>query len=299
MIYSPSTKQKQEADRTCWSSAKAFDCLLAGRAAMDDLDKRFGALWKYWYGGEGKRDYGKALEPPREFAALGYSPAIHTLAVAYYDGKGVRQDYEKAFSLLKEAAEKDYPTSQLMLGTLYQSPLKGCCPKDYEKALYWYEKATMNGNSGGQHNTGNMYRAGWGTEKNVEKAYIWHSIAVICTPPPLRARKSEVAKVEIATELSAEELAEAEGKMPVLSQKMPTRSPSTLSIGNRSRTAGKVRFIRDPLFPAPVGEFLVASRFYRLKGIIPGGEKHLPYVNYGGLRGDGEPLPINQSEPRA
>lgn len=189
---------------------------------MDDLDRRFGALWKYWYGEPRERDYKKSLPPLRELAALGYAPAIHTLAIAYYDGKGGRRDYENAFSLFKEAAEKDYATSQLMLGTLYQSPLKGCCPKDDAKALYWYEKAAMNGNSGAQYNVGNMYRAGWGTDKNPKKAYIWFSMGVVCTPPPLPVRMQEVAKAEIAKELSSEELSEADREIAELSKRMPT-----------------------------------------------------------------------------
>ena len=63
------------------------------------------------------------------------------LAIAYYYGRGVAQDNEKAAFWAKKAAEKGSADAQYALGTLYYHG-KGVT-QNRPQAEYWYRKAAM------------------------------------------------------------------------------------------------------------------------------------------------------------
>lgn len=50
-------------------------------------------------------------------------------------------------------------------------------PKDFAKALYWFEKAAEQGLARAQYNTAMMYDKGWGTEQDTRKAIEWYKKA--------------------------------------------------------------------------------------------------------------------------
>ena len=54
---------------------------------------------------------------------------------------------------------------------------KNGVPKDYEKALFWYEKAANKGNAKAQCMLGNIYELGYGVKKNDAKAVEWYNKA--------------------------------------------------------------------------------------------------------------------------
>lgn len=76
------------------------------------------------------------------------------------------KDENKAFLLIKQAAESNYPYAQYVLGIFYE---KGTM-KDGERAKNWYLKAIENGDINSLINLGTMYRDGTIITKNEVEA---------------------------------------------------------------------------------------------------------------------------------
>jgi TPR repeat protein len=85
------------------------------------------------------------------------------------------KDYEKALFWYEKAAEQDDAFAQSKLGVLYESG-QGV-EKDYKKALYWYEKAAAQDHMEAQSNLGFMYDTGNGVGKDYKKALYWYEKA--------------------------------------------------------------------------------------------------------------------------
>ena len=60
------------------------------------------------------------------------------LAVLYYKGENVKQDYKKAAELFEKAALQGVPDAQYNLGIFYQNGYG--VKQDFTKAVEWYEK---------------------------------------------------------------------------------------------------------------------------------------------------------------
>jgi len=70
------------------------------------------------------------------------------LAYAYYAGRGVPQDFQKAARLAKVAAEQDDEFAQNLLGTFYMAG-EGV-PQDRNLAKIWFRKSAEQGNEAAQ-----------------------------------------------------------------------------------------------------------------------------------------------------
>lgn len=66
------------------------------------------------------------------------------LALKYYRGEGVSQDYKKTYKWIKKAADKGNDYAQFFLGGLYQTG-KGV-KEDPVRAYYYFDLAATNGN---------------------------------------------------------------------------------------------------------------------------------------------------------
>lgn len=84
----------------------------------------------------------KALQP---LASQGDAEAQFRLGSLYYQGLGVRQDYQEAASWLRKAAEQGHVFAQTTLGTFYAQGVQGVIEKDYPQALMWYIFAAAKG----------------------------------------------------------------------------------------------------------------------------------------------------------
>ena len=67
-------------------------------------------------------------------------------------------DYKAAFAKFKPLAEQGNASAQTILGLIYYDG-KGV-PQDYQKAVYWYQKAAKQGITVAQANLGTMYALG-------------------------------------------------------------------------------------------------------------------------------------------
>lgn len=96
----------------------------------------------------------------------------YQIGTMFLDGHGVKQDYQKAVSLFKFAAELDYPSAAHNLGYMYDNG-EGIM-KDEIEAVKWYQKAAELGLASSQYNLGVLYLDG---RKNVpadkSKALLW------------------------------------------------------------------------------------------------------------------------------
>lgn len=104
----------------------------------------------------------------------------------YLLGRGVSQDYQKAFVYFSKAAEEGDVFAQNELGYLYAAG-KGT-PQDNAKALVWYKQAAEHGLASAQYNVGLMYLYGLGTVPNKVEAMKWfHQSAASRFEPALKA----------------------------------------------------------------------------------------------------------------
>lgn len=93
------------------------------------------------------------------------------MAIRYYYGRGVPQDYGKAAQYFRIAAEKGDPVAQGALGQLY-SDGQGV-EKDVFQGFKWYLKAAENGNIDAQSNVALAYGLGKGTAPNAKESFRW------------------------------------------------------------------------------------------------------------------------------
>lgn len=97
--------------------------------------------------------------------------AQYAIAVLYWLGKGVDQDYEQAAKWLKRAISSGHIKAQLKLGFLYLQG-KGV-EKDEVEARKNFLVAAEHGFVDAQFNLGVMYLTGIGGEKSIQQAKYW------------------------------------------------------------------------------------------------------------------------------
>ena len=118
--------------------------------------------------GDFVKDKAKAIKYYKKAIDLGNEDAIYDLASLYDD----RGDYEKSFTLFKEASEsKDVIVKKRGLysvGTFYY--LGDVVNKDYKKAVEYFNKSAELGYSNAYNKLGIMYEDGIGVKKNYVKA---------------------------------------------------------------------------------------------------------------------------------
>nr|CDQ36527.1 Polar organelle development protein [Virgibacillus halodenitrificans] len=126
-----------------------------------------------------KEDGGKAFSIFKSLWDQGVVDAGYSLFSMYYEGFGVDKNYKTAFQYLKESAEMGYTLSQRTLAEAYRGKdYEGLVGKNYDKAMYWYEKAVDNGDKRSAIALASMYYHGEGVEKNDKKTFEW---ALRCT----------------------------------------------------------------------------------------------------------------------
>lgn len=107
-----------------------------------------------------------------EFASAGGDIEATThVGICYYEGKGVKKDVDKAFSLFAKAAEAGNAEAQFRLGFCYYVG-KGT-KKDVDKAFSLFQRAAYAGNIAAQSWLGECYCEGFGVEVNDKEGFSW------------------------------------------------------------------------------------------------------------------------------
>jgi len=126
-----------------------------------------------YYRGEGiEQDFDLAAFWYKKAAALGDVNAQCLLAMCYESGEGVEKDVNKAVYWYAKAAKQGDETSQSILGRIYESGRD--VPQDYKKAAYWHLKAAKQGDKSSQLELGIFYTNGRGVITDLKKAAYWY-----------------------------------------------------------------------------------------------------------------------------
>ncbi|MCG8432509.1 MAG: sel1 repeat family protein [Gammaproteobacteria bacterium] len=111
----------------------------------------------------------------RKAASGGHDLAQYNLAVMYYNGDGIAQDYETAAQWLQRSAKRGNADAQFLLGKMYFAG-QGV-PRNLAKEAEWYRAASERQHALAQYNLGVLYYLGEGVPKDFIEAYAWWSVA--------------------------------------------------------------------------------------------------------------------------
>ena len=119
-------------------------------------------------------DYATAFKELKPLAEQGNAAAQYFIGQMYANDYGVSQDYEKALYWHEKAAAQDDIYAQIMLADLYlRTEIQ-----DYKKAAYWQKKlAEQQGFAINQYNLGVMYDKGQGVPQDYQQAAYWYEKA--------------------------------------------------------------------------------------------------------------------------
>jgi TPR repeat protein len=97
--------------------------------------------------------------------------AEYELSKKYLKGKGVQQNLQKAFGLMKSAADQGYAEAMGGLGYFYASGIH--VEKNESEAVTWFRKGAEAGDPKSQLNLGQMLAQGHGTAKDEKEGLLW------------------------------------------------------------------------------------------------------------------------------
>ena len=124
---------------------------------------------------DGKNDYNRAFQLLEQAAAYGFVKARLRLGRMYHRGEGVRQDFHRALILYRQAAEKQDPEGMFLTGSMFYNG-EGVSP-DYAEAYRWFRQAAEHGNVLAMQYLSVMYKEGIGVPKNNREAAKWRKQA--------------------------------------------------------------------------------------------------------------------------
>lgn len=110
--------------------------------------------------------------PPTAVSPGQFIEAHYAVAMLYWEGRGVPQDFHRAFNWLLQPAAMNHAGAQAKLGYLYTNG-EGV-QQDYDRAFEWFSRAAKQGDVDGLYNLGVFYLNGWGTvpDATLAKQYL-------------------------------------------------------------------------------------------------------------------------------
>jgi TPR repeat protein len=113
----------------------------------------------------------------RESAEKGDAESQYKLAVIYFNGEEIAQDYDLAVVWFSRAAEQGHTDAHNGLGVCYYRGFG--VTKDYAQAVHYYRLAVDRGHPWALCNLGVLYANGEGVTKDEIEAYAYYNIAGI------------------------------------------------------------------------------------------------------------------------
>ncbi|MGB7281272.1 MAG: hypothetical protein WBE13_03335 [Candidatus Acidiferrum sp.] len=167
--------------KTCerlWDPARSFRLYgeLARKNTKDaTIAQAQFSLAQAYLDGEGvKEDDAQARHWFEKAHENGFANAVMSLGNLYQEGKGGARDYVQALALYQEAYGKGIDTAANSIGEMYAYG-EGV-QRDPLQALEWYEKAWKDGAGApvAAYNIGKMYALGYGVKKDAAQAFAWY-----------------------------------------------------------------------------------------------------------------------------
>ncbi len=122
-------------------------------------------------------DFEQAMILSLPLAESGNADALGNVGNMYGFGWGVPVNYEKAIYYWQKASEKHVPTSMGNIGSCYMTGKCGL-PKDITKAAEWYLKAAEHRHVPSMITLSALYDLGMGIDKDKRRALAWAGLAV-------------------------------------------------------------------------------------------------------------------------
>lgn len=88
-----------------------------------------------------------------------------------------KENYDEALKWYRMSAEQGSPAGQNFLGDMYRNGFG--VERDYTKAVKWYRISAENGDATAQNNLGEMYEEGYGVTKDYEEAVKWYRMSAL------------------------------------------------------------------------------------------------------------------------
>jgi hypothetical protein len=119
------------------------------------------------------KNYEKAFSLFKNASEKNHILAQYYVGLCYEFGNGVVKNGKLAFDFFKKIADEEHALGQFKVGYFYYKGIS--VKKNLKEAFNWYEKAAYNGNLIAMCNLGLMYRNGEGTNKDIDKAIYWYN----------------------------------------------------------------------------------------------------------------------------
>ncbi len=116
-------------------------------------------------------NYTKALSCFKQAAEQGYAEAQFKYGQMYYNGEGVEKDDAEAMSWFQKAAQQECAWAQFFCGIMYAYGKS--VPRNGYEAMNWFLKAAEQGLARAQYECGARYYHEGNTDKNRDKAREW------------------------------------------------------------------------------------------------------------------------------
>ena len=149
-------------------------------------------------GGEAYKggNYELAVQKFKEVADKDDHRAMYALGSMYAAGKGVDQDYSKAFEFFSRAARYGRFDARFKMGIMYEEGLG--TEQDYRRAARMYQAGAKKGYAPAQYRLGLCYLNGLGVKQDPVKASAWLTVAEanLQRRPPVAADDRDVENKE-------------------------------------------------------------------------------------------------------
>ena len=145
-----------------------------------NLDARCDVAGHYLEGSDGyPQDFDKAFSLLKENAKQKHPASMREIGRLYDQGFAgfITQDERQAFNWFLRAVDVDDSLAAVYLGYYYEMG-KGGLKQDYAKAMTWYQKGVSQFQPSAMNNIGVMYYHGKGVPRNVKEAERWWRMAV-------------------------------------------------------------------------------------------------------------------------
>ena len=163
----PGPPKKKNFELSPEEKAELFAKMQAGAQAgnVDDIRELGHA---YQTGELGVRDYDKAFELIKKAADMGDDKAMVLLAPLYILGQGVEKDIEEAFALFEKAYNMGNMKAGRYLGTHYELGIGTAV--NYKRAAELYEESMNRGDITAACQLGSLYERGLGVPQDYDRA---------------------------------------------------------------------------------------------------------------------------------
>lgn len=138
-------------------------------------------------------DFAGAMAEWRQVAQAGDATASYQIGQLYRRGEGLRyRDFEKAVYWYQRAAGRGHVPAQYEVARLQFEGL--VVPRDIDEMMYWLWRAALSGHSPSQVMLGAVYEYGEpGVAANYTEALKWYLVAAKSGPPDLQVRALKLA----------------------------------------------------------------------------------------------------------